>query len=166
MKPAPVKVVVVVAATAVVAVRVEGEAVTGAGVVVAEDATKQLCPSPSLVVFVSIHLGALLYVLYCTLLTLVFPSYWERLTMAFREDSIKTLHELDLRGLTELCANVARNVSADYRLSDTAHALRMESVHLGFSPSQDGNTGEAANSLKNRMEEFLEGVPSWMLRGL
>jgi hypothetical protein len=86
--------------------------------------------------------------------------------MAFREDSLKTLHELDLTGLAELCANVARSVSADYRVSDTAHALRMEWVRLGLSPSQDGDTTEAPNSLKNRMEEFLAGVPSWMLRGL
>jgi hypothetical protein len=62
----------------------------------------------------------------------------------------KTLHELDLRALADLCANVARNVSADSKQSDTAHALRVEWVRLGFITSQDGDTTEIANSLKNR----------------
>ena len=46
------------------------------------------------------------------------------------EDNIypKELHEQDLTELAELCAKVARNVSADSKQSDTAHALRMEWV--------------------------------------
>ena len=40
------------------------------------------------------------------------------------------LHELDLNELMELCANVARNRSADEKQSDMAHALRVEWVRL------------------------------------
>jgi hypothetical protein len=84
-----------------------------------------------------------------------------------REDSIylKTPHELDLTGLAELCGNVARHSSADYRQSQTAHALRVEWLRLNLG-SLNGDRTEAENSLKKRMAEFLVGVPSWMLRGL
>jgi len=51
-----------------------------------------------------------------------------------RKDSIygKNLHELDLAGVAELCANVAANLSAEREQSDTAHALRVEWVRLGI----------------------------------
>jgi hypothetical protein len=84
-----------------------------------------------------------------------------------REDNIyrKNLNELDLTGLAELCANVARNVSANSKQLDTAHALRMEWVRLGLDRSLDGDKTEAKESLKKRMGEFSAGVPSWMLSG-
>jgi hypothetical protein len=78
----------------------------------------------------------------------------------------KELHEQDLTGLDELCANVARNRSTDCKQSDTAHALRMEWVRLRLDTSLDGARTDAEASLKKRMEEFLTGAPSWMLRGL
>ena len=84
-----------------------------------------------------------------------------------REDNIyrKNLNELDLTGLAEFCANVARNVSANSKQLDTAHAPRMEWVRLGLDRSLDGDKTEAKESLKKRMGEFLAGVPSWMLSG-
>ena len=78
----------------------------------------------------------------------------------------KPLPEQDLTGLAELCANVARNASADYRQSETAHALRVEWVRLGLDRSLNSDKREAEKSLKKRMGEFLAGVPSWMLKGL
>jgi hypothetical protein len=86
--------------------------------------------------------------------------------MSDREKSIyrKTVHEQDLAGLAELCGNVARHSSADYRQSQTAHALRVEWLQLNLgSPNSDKT--EAENSLKKRMAEFLAGVPTWMLTG-
>jgi hypothetical protein len=52
-----------------------------------------------------------------------------------RENAIYpiNLHEQDLTGLAELCANVARNVSANRNQTDSAHSLRMEWVQLGSS---------------------------------
>jgi len=67
----------------------------------------------------------------------------------------KNLHEQDLRGLAELCANVARNHSADYNQSDTAHALRREWVSLYLQGSLDHGTTEAEKPLQKRMLEFL-----------
>jgi hypothetical protein len=78
----------------------------------------------------------------------------------------KPLHELDLAGLAELCANVAHNLSADPKQSDTAHALRMEWVQLGVKHSLDHGTTEAEKSLQKRMVEFLAEVPTWMVKGL
>jgi hypothetical protein len=77
----------------------------------------------------------------------------------------RPLHERDLAGLAELCANVARNVSANSKQLDTAHALRMEWVRLGLDRSLDGDKTEAKESLKKRMGEFVAGVPSWMFSG-
>jgi hypothetical protein len=78
----------------------------------------------------------------------------------------KPLHELDLTGLAELCANVARHVSADTKQSDMAHALRMEWLQLGVKHSLDHGETEPEKSLKKRMVEFLAGVPTWMSKGL
>jgi hypothetical protein len=85
-----------------------------------------------------------------------------------REDDVyrKHLHEQDLAGLAELCGNVARHLSADYRQSQAAHALRVEWLQLRFNGSLNGDKTEAEKSLKKRMTEFLSGVPTWMLRGL
>jgi hypothetical protein len=77
----------------------------------------------------------------------------------------KPLGEHDLTGLMELCANVARNVSANSKQSDTAHALRMEWVQLDLKHLLDGGHTEAEKSLRKRMIEFLAEVPSWMLSG-
>jgi hypothetical protein len=84
-----------------------------------------------------------------------------------REDNIcrKNLNELDLTGLGELCANVARNVFANSKQSATAHVLRMEWVRLILDRLMNGDKTEAKESLKKRMGEFLAGVPSWMLSG-
>ena len=84
-----------------------------------------------------------------------------------RNDDVsqKPLHELDLTALADRCANVARNVSAEPTQSDTAHALRVEWVRLGVSRFRDDKT-EAEASLRNRMLEFLSGVPAWMLSGV
>jgi len=76
------------------------------------------------------------------------------------------LHELDLTELADLCVSVARNVSANSKQSDTAHALRVEWVRLGLDRSLNSDKTEAEASLKKRMGEFLAGVPSWMLNGL
>ncbi len=78
----------------------------------------------------------------------------------------KPLHEVDLTGLAELCANVARHVSADTKQSDMAHALRMEWVQLGLKHLLDHGNTEPEKSLRKRMLEFLVEVPSWMLSGL
>jgi hypothetical protein len=78
----------------------------------------------------------------------------------------KPLHEQDLTGLADMCANVARNTSTERRQSDTAHALRVEWIRLDIDRSLDGNKTEAEASLKKRMFEFLSGVPAWMLSGL
>jgi hypothetical protein len=78
----------------------------------------------------------------------------------------KPLHEQDLTGLSDLCANVARNVSADRKQGDMAHALRVEWVTLNFNGSLNGDRAEAENSLKKRMQEFLTEIPIWMLSGV
>ena len=78
----------------------------------------------------------------------------------------KTLPELDLTGLSQLCANVARNVSANRKQADTAHSLRVEWVQLGLKNLLDGGHTEAEMSLKKRMLEFLVEVPSWMWTGV
>ena len=79
----------------------------------------------------------------------------------------KNLHEQDLTALAEMCANVARNTSANPKQSDTAHALRVEWVRLGLNRSlNDGDKTGAEESLKKRMLEFLGEVPTWMLSGL
>ena len=78
----------------------------------------------------------------------------------------KPLHELDLAALAELCANVAHNLSADSKQSDTAHALRIEWVRLRVNGSLDHGATEAEASLRNRMREFLGEVPTWMASGL
>jgi hypothetical protein len=84
-----------------------------------------------------------------------------------REDIYRNpLQEQDLAGLAELCGNVARHNSADYRQSQTAHALRVEWVRLRFDRSQHNDKTEAEASLKKRMQEFLSEVPVWMLSGL
>jgi len=84
-----------------------------------------------------------------------------------RNDNIyqRPLHEQDLTGLAELCANVARNTSANSKQSDMAHALRVEWVRLGINGTLDGGHTEAEKSLKKRMEEFLAEIPAWMLTG-
>ena len=85
-----------------------------------------------------------------------------------RKDGIygKNLNELDLAGLAELCANVAHNLSVNYKQSDTAHALRVEWVRLGLDRSLNSDKTEAEASLKKRMLEFLSGVPVWMMSGV
>jgi hypothetical protein len=84
-----------------------------------------------------------------------------------RDDTIyrKPLHEQDLTGLAELCGNVARHSSLDYRQSQTAHALLVEWLRLSLGPL-NGDKTEAEESLKKRMQEFLAGVPSWKLSGV
>jgi hypothetical protein len=54
-----------------------------------------------------------------------------------RDDTIyrKPLPEQDFTGLADLCASVARNVSANSKQSDTAHALRVEWLRLGLDRS-------------------------------
>jgi hypothetical protein len=83
-----------------------------------------------------------------------------------RKDGIygKNLHELDLTGLGQLCANVAMNHSANLIQSDTAHRLRAEWVQLDVRFRDDKT--EAEESLKKRMLEFLSGVPAWMMSGV
>jgi hypothetical protein len=76
----------------------------------------------------------------------------------------KPLHELDLTGLAELCANVARNLSANAKQSDTAHALHVEWIKLGLKHSLDHGTTDVEVSLRKRMIEFLAEVPVWMSR--
>ena len=78
----------------------------------------------------------------------------------------KPLHELDLTGLTELCANVSHNLSADRNQGDTAHALYTEWTRLRLEGSLDHGTTEPEQSLRKRMIEFLAEVPTWMSRGI
>ena len=85
-----------------------------------------------------------------------------------REDAIyqNNFREPDLSGLALLCANVAKNRSADRKQSDAAHALRVEWVQMQLDRSPHDDKVEAEEkSLKKRMAEFLAGVPTWMLRG-
>ena len=70
-----------------------------------------------------------------------------------------------MAALAEMCANVARSHSADHKQSDTAHALRAEWVRLSVR-FRDDKTEADQESLKNRMVEFLSGVPEWMLSGV
>jgi len=71
--------------------------------------------------------------------------------------------DLDLTALADLCVNVARSVSTDFKQSDTAHKLQVEWIRL----SLDGAAkAEAKDSLKKRMVEFLSGVPRWMASGV
>jgi hypothetical protein len=81
-----------------------------------------------------------------------------------REDNIyrKNLLDQNLTALADMCANVARNVSADHKQSDMAHALRVEWVRLDRSLNDRDKTG-AEESLKKRIAEFLAEVPGWML---
>jgi hypothetical protein len=85
-----------------------------------------------------------------------------------REDGIyrKNLPEQDLTELAELCGNVARDVSANSKQSDTAHALRVEWARLGLDRSLNSDKTEAEASLKERMMEFLDGIPAWMMSGV
>lgn len=76
------------------------------------------------------------------------------------------LHEQDLKGLADLCANVARNPVADRKQGSTAYALRVEWVRLRLEGSLDGGETEAETSLRKRMIEFLGGVPSSIVNGL
>jgi hypothetical protein len=78
----------------------------------------------------------------------------------------KPLHELDLTGLAELCANVARHSSADSKQTDSAHALHVEWIQLGLKHSLDHGTTDVEVSLRKRMIEFLAEVPMWMSKGL
>jgi hypothetical protein len=78
----------------------------------------------------------------------------------------KPLYRQDLAGLAELCTNVAHNLSANSKQSDTAHALRVEWLRLSLDRSLDGARAEAENSLKKRLIEFLAEVPTWMSKGL
>ena len=82
-----------------------------------------------------------------------------------RKDRIygNNLHELDLAGLSQFCANVAINRSANSTQSDTARKLRAEWVQLDIRFLDDKTEAEA--SLKKRMTEFLVGVPAWMMSG-
>jgi hypothetical protein len=79
-------------------------------------------------------------------------------------DSIyqKPLHEQDLAGLAELCANVAINHSADSTQTDTAHALRLEWIRLRLDHATDGKN----EALRKRMLDFLSELPAWMMSGL
>ena len=85
-----------------------------------------------------------------------------------RTDTIyqRPLHEQDLTELAELCTNVAHNVSADSKQSDTAHTLRVEWVRLGLDHLLDQGTTDVEMSLRKRMIEFLAEVPMWMSSGL
>ena len=84
-----------------------------------------------------------------------------------REDIYrKNLHEQDLAGLAELCANVATNLSANHTQGDTAHALRVESLRLRLGGLPLHDKTDAETSLKKHMLEFLAGVPTWMLSGI
>lgn len=77
----------------------------------------------------------------------------------------KKLHEQDLVALAELCANVARNPSADSKQWDAAHALRLEWDRLRFKGSLDHGSTEPEKSLQKRMIEFLAEIPAWMWTG-
>jgi hypothetical protein len=73
--------------------------------------------------------------------------------------------EQDLSGLALLCANVAKNRSADRKQSDAADALRLEWVRLDRSPHDTVETEAEEKALKKRMAEFLAKVPTRMMRG-
>ena len=74
--------------------------------------------------------------------------------------------EQDLSGLALLCANVAKNRSADRKQSDAAHTLWGDWVQLHSEPTPDDGQVEAEEaSLKKRMAEFLAKVPTRMMRG-
>jgi hypothetical protein len=78
----------------------------------------------------------------------------------------QNLHERDLTGLAKLCANVANSHSANHRQSETAYTLRLEWLRLRFDRSpQDDQTGTQRESLRERMAEFLAGIPIWMSNG-
>jgi hypothetical protein len=85
-----------------------------------------------------------------------------------RDETIyrKPLHELNLTGLAELCANVSRNRSAERKQTDMAYALRQEWVRLYFDGLLDHGMTEVEKSLQKRMAEFLAQIPSWMWSGL
>ena len=85
-----------------------------------------------------------------------------------REDGVcrKNLPQQDLTELAELCGNVARDVSANSKQSDAAHALRVEWARLGLDRSLNSDKTEAEASLKERMTEFLDGIPAWMMSGV
>jgi hypothetical protein len=95
-------------------------------------------------------------------------EYWLAQGRIIEDHSIyqRSLHEQDLTGLAELCANVARNLSADSQQSDTAHALHVEWTRLRLDGSLDHGATEAEKSLRKRMLEFLAEIPSWMSSGL
>ena len=80
----------------------------------------------------------------------------------------KSLQEHDIAELGEMWGNVARNQSTDHRQSDTAYALRSEWVRLSLRAryEKDFKADADQESLKNRMAEFLSGVPAWMLSGV
>ena len=78
----------------------------------------------------------------------------------------KNLHKLDLAGLAELCISVAINRSASETQTDTAHALRREWVGLGLGRALGDGKKEAEASLRERMLEFLAGIPAWMTSGV
>jgi hypothetical protein len=84
-----------------------------------------------------------------------------------RDDSIyrKDLHEQDLSGLAQLCANIASSRSATRPQSDRAHVLRVEWVRFNGSP-KNSKTEAEIESLKKRMLDFLAAVPAWMWAGL
>jgi hypothetical protein len=73
--------------------------------------------------------------------------------------------EQDLSGLALLCANVAKNRSADRKQSDAADALRLEWVRLDRSRHDTVEAEAEEKSLKKRMAEFLAKVPTRMMRG-
>jgi hypothetical protein len=73
----------------------------------------------------------------------------------------KKIYELDLRGLAELCANVAWSRSVSNTQADTAHAFRVEWIRI----SLDHATEADKQSLKERMAEFLTDIPAWIRSG-
>lgn len=84
-----------------------------------------------------------------------------------RQDDIyqNNLREQDLSGLALLCANVAKNRSADPKQSDAADALRLEWVRLDGSAHDTVEAEAEEKALKKRMAEFLAEVPTRMMRG-
>lgn len=85
-----------------------------------------------------------------------------------RKDGVcgKNPQELDLAGLTELCANVAINRSASRTQTNTAHAWRMEWIRLSLDHSSGDGEKEAEASLRKRILEFLSDIPGWMMSGV
>ena len=73
--------------------------------------------------------------------------------------------EQDLSGLALLCANVAKNRSADRKQSDAADALRLEWARLDRSPHDTVEAEAEEKALKKRMAEFLAEVPTRIMRG-